>query len=111
MTIRTLGKHFKYQTVSGRAQEVHTVIAPEENLHGLVIRSLVNTSWDYIYVYGPVKPLKRDDVTCVRFPRDCVVYNDYFVPAGNGIYFLAPYEYTNNISISWDFLNADGSVA
>lgn len=111
MTIRTLGKQFKYQTVSGRVQEVHTVIAPEENLHGLLIRSLHNASWDYVYVYGPVKPLDRKDATCVRFPRDCVIYNDYFVPAGNGVYFLAPNEYTNNMNISWDFLSADGSVA
>lgn len=111
MTVRTLGKQFKYQVVNAKVVEVHTAIAPEENLHGVLIKSLFNTSIDYVYVYGPVKPLNRDDTTCVRFPRDCVIYNDYFVPAGNGVYFLAPDTYTANLRISWDFLNADGSVA
>lgn len=111
MTVRTLGKNFKNEDVNGNAKQVHTIVTPEENLHGLVIRSLHNPVYDYAYVYGPVKPLGRFDTTCVRFLADCVKFDDYFVPAGNGVYFLLPASYTVKCHVSWDFLNADGSVA
>lgn len=111
MAVRTLGKHFKYNYVNGKVIEVHTIVAPEDNQHGVVIRSLDMGNVDTIFVYGATKPKERRDTSCVRFPSDSVKYSEYFVPAGNGVFMQAADSYSTWMGISWDFLDAGGAVA
>ncbi|AMW83921.1 MULTISPECIES: hypothetical protein [Pseudomonas] len=110
MAVRTLGKYFKNTSFNGNAISIATLIAPEDNLHGVILRSKTGGA-DTSYGKKAPPPGNRFDVSLIQIPSVMLSYNDVLIPAGNGLFMNLSADYTINIAMSWDVLNADGTVA
>ncbi len=109
MTVRTLGKKFQNITINGNAIDIATLIPPQDNPNGLILRSVTNGRE---ITYGTSRPTgNRFDVTQIRVPTAYLLTSDVFVPAGNGVFMNTTADYLIGIYMSWDVLNADGTVA
>ncbi|NVZ91343.1 3-methyladenine DNA glycosylase [Pseudomonas yamanorum] len=110
MAVRTLGKYFKNTTINGNAITIATLIAPEDNLHGIILRSKIG---GLDPTYGKKAPPQgnRFDNSLIQIPSAMLVYNDVLIPAGNGLFMNTSADYVINIAMSWDVLNSDGTVA
>ncbi len=108
MTVRTLGKQFQNLSINGKEQSISILIAPEANPNGIILRSLYASA--VTVVVGKTKPAIASDLGYVRIPQDQVLYNDLLIPAGNGLYSYNTSQYDVRVYMSWDVLNADGTV-
>ncbi|MGQ7862568.1 3-methyladenine DNA glycosylase [Pseudomonas sp. 32A] len=109
MTVRTLGKKFQNITINGNAVFIATLIAPQDNPHGLILRSLTDGRE---ITYGTSRPTgDRFDLTQIRVPSGYLLTNDVFVPAGNGVFMNTSADFVIPVQMSWDVLSADGTVA
>ena len=109
MTVRTLGKNFKNLVINGSVTPV-TLIAPGDNPNGSIVRSLAVNGTAVISATTPVSG--RDSyVKYLIVPTSRTQYDDLMIPAGSGLFVYNANEFSNAIVMSWDVLNADGTVA
>ncbi|WP_288477138.1 3-methyladenine DNA glycosylase [uncultured Pseudomonas sp.] len=109
-TVRTLGKRFKNFNVNGNAVFIATLIPPADNVNGIILRALTVQAGE-VSVGTQVPSGDRFDQTLQRIPTNTTLYNDVLIPAGKGVFLNTTASYTNQVQISWDVLNADGTVA
>lgn len=109
MTMHTIGKNFVGVSVNG-AFGPYTLVRPEQNVHGLILRTL-NLSAGTIYL--GTTPLTGDNTG--RIMAFSAVLGGrtepFMVPAGLGVYIGLRNDYNQLINVTWDYLNADGTVA
>ena len=105
-----MGKRFQNLTINGNAIFVTTLIAPEDNPNGVIIRSLMGGS---NISYGVKAPPSKDrfDRSLILVPNSMLLYNDLLIPAGNGVFMNTTADYVISVWMSWDVLGADGTVA
>ncbi|NWA43818.1 3-methyladenine DNA glycosylase [Pseudomonas reactans] len=112
MTVRTLGKHFKNPLINGNAVFVATLITPQENVNGIIIRSLTASGGTVTIGTGvPANGNDRFDRSHMRIPVGLPLYYDVLVPAGMGVFMNTSASFNIPVEMSWDVLNADGSIA
>ncbi|MFK9004005.1 3-methyladenine DNA glycosylase [Pseudomonas pergaminensis] len=109
MTARVLGKKFQNISINGALIDVATLIAPENNPNGTVLRSLFVSSGGI--VMGATKPTVKSDPGYVRVPKEIYTVQEILVPAGSGVFMYTTVDYSIKVEMSWDVLNADGTVA
>lgn len=86
-TVRTLGKQFKNTSINGNAIDIATLIAPQDNVNGLILRTLTVGSGEVsIGAKLPANGNGRFDQTLNRIPTGTTLYNDVLVPAGMGVF-------------------------
>lgn len=110
MPVRELGKKFKNQTINGMTNPITVLISPAENANGVILRYFYGGG---VLAFGPKVPtLKdRDDSVLQEVVPAVLTYNDLSVPAGFGVYVYNIQSYVIPTKLSWDTLNADGTVA
>ena len=109
MTVRTLGKKFKSLNLNNPFV-AYPLIAPGDNPNGTIMRSLTATG---IMVISATTPTwgYQENMKYLNVPSTLIQYNDLLIPAGSGLFVYFSNEFTNAFSMSWDVLNADGTVA
>ncbi|MDD1016893.1 3-methyladenine DNA glycosylase [Pseudomonas rubra] len=109
MDIQTIGKKFVSVSVNG-AFGPHKLVGPEQNVHGLILRT-VNFNATYTVVVSATPPADTfDNSKTIAFTARSRT-EPFMVPAGLGVYLLLGNDYNRNINVTWDYLNADGTVA
>ncbi|KPA87054.1 hypothetical protein PF66_06399 [Pseudomonas asplenii] len=112
MTVRTLGKRFRNPLINGNATFIAPLITPQENVNGIILRSIVVQSGTVTIGPGvPGNGTDRFDRSHMRIPNGITLYNDVMVPAGMGVYLNTTANFNISVEMSWDVLNADGTVA
>ncbi|UNM22115.1 3-methyladenine DNA glycosylase [Pseudomonas sp. ArH3a] len=110
MPVRELGKKFKNQTINGVVNAITVLISPADNVNGIILRSFYGVG---TMAFGPKVPTAKDmdDRALQEVVPTILTYNDLAVPAGLGVYLYNIQNYVLPTKLSWDSLNADGTVA
>ncbi|SFO81666.1 hypothetical protein [Pseudomonas sp. NFPP28] len=110
MPVRELGKKFKNQIINGMTNPITVLISPADNVNGVILRSFYGAG---TMAFGPKVPTvkDRDDSVLQEVAPNVLAYNDLAVPAGLGVYIYNIQNYVLPTKLSWDTLNADGTVA
>ncbi|WP_141719203.1 hypothetical protein [Pseudomonas poae] len=109
MTMQTIGKNFVGVSVNG-ALGPYKVVGPEQNVHGLILRTL-NLSAGTV-VLSATPPVSGDITKIRAFTPDVNGRTEPFqVPAGLGVYIGLRNDFNQMVNVTWDYLNADGTVA
>ncbi|AQY67439.1 hypothetical protein [Pseudomonas veronii] len=108
MNIQTIGKTFVSVKVNG-AFGPYKLVGPEQNAHGLILRTL-NLSSGTITV-SATPPIDNFDTSKVIAFSTIGRTEPFLVPAGLGVYITVRNDYNQLINVTWDYLNADGTVA
>ncbi|WP_313629876.1 hypothetical protein [Pseudomonas sp.] len=110
MPVRELGKQFKNQTINGNAEKITVLISPADNVNGVILRSFYGSS---NMAFGPKVPTTKDmdNRALQEVVPNLLTYNDLAVPAGLGVYLYNAQNFAIPTTCSWDYLNADGTVA
>jgi len=109
MDIQTIGKNFVSVSVNG-AFGPHKLIGPEQNVHGLILRT-VNFNAAYTVVVSATPPVDNFDNSKMVAFTTTVRTEPFMVPAGLGVYVRLGNDYNRTMNVTWDYLNADGTVA
>ncbi|QOU08032.1 hypothetical protein IM720_15325 [Pseudomonas fluorescens] len=109
MTMHTIGKNFVGVSVNG-AFGPYKVVGPEQNLHGLILRTMHLSAGSIVL---STTPPTSGDTTKIRACTPDVNgrTEPFLVPAGLGVYIGLRNDYNQLINVTWDYLNADGTVA
>ncbi|WP_419795099.1 hypothetical protein MYA83_12620 [Pseudomonas palleroniana] len=112
MTVRALGKKFKNADLSSPTGGFSTLIAPSDNPYGVILRSL-NSGSSFI-VISTTPPVIKESLSFLNYlvvPNGRTDNSDLQVPAGSGLYVIHANSFNSRVVMSWDVLNADGTVA
>ncbi|QJI38232.1 hypothetical protein [Pseudomonas sp. ADAK13] len=109
MTVRALGKSFKNVNINNPFI-AYPLIAPGDNPNGVILRTLYASGNVIISTTTP--PASADNyVKYPIIPSSRTQYDDLLIPAGSGVFVYFTNQYANTVQMSWDVLNADGTVA
>ncbi len=106
MTMHTIGKNSALTKVNGSFGP-YKLVGPEQNLHGVILRT---TNGAAVSVALSATPPNDSSVEVIAFSATSRT-EPFLVPAGLGIYFYVSRDYNQSINATWDYLNADGTVA
>ncbi|MGY2364442.1 hypothetical protein ACW9IO_17970 [Pseudomonas azotoformans] len=112
MTVRALGKKFKNADLASPSGGFATLIAPGDNPNGIILRSL--SSGSSTVVISTTAPVIKESVSFLNYlvvPGGRTDNSDLLVPAGSGLYVIHSNVFNSRVLMSWDVLNADGTVA
>ena len=109
MDIQTLGKKSVATLVNG-FQGPYKMISPEQNTHGIILRTIYLGS-AYLVVVSATAPVDRFDRTKTIAFASLGRTEPFLVPAGMGVYILVDQNSNIPINATWDVLSADGTVA
>ncbi|NVZ70511.1 3-methyladenine DNA glycosylase [Pseudomonas costantinii] len=107
MDIQTIGKTSVTTTVNGQLGP-YKLVGPEQNAHGLILRTLyINGS----LVLSATPPVDNFDTGKVVAFYTTGRTEPFLVPAGLGVYIRLANSNNQIVNVTWDYLKADGTVA
>lgn len=107
MTMQTIGKNSAVTSVNGSFGP-YKLIGPEQNVHGVILRTMNGSATSVVVSATP--PTDGSTSNLIAFSTT-IRTEPFLVPAGLGVYFVLARDYNQKINATWDYLNADGSVA
>ena len=108
MDIQTIGKTFVSASVNGMFGP-YKLVGPEQNAHGLILRTLSLSGGTVVLSATP--PVDNYDTSKVIAFSTTGRTEPFLVPAGLGVYIKLANTYNQVINVTFDYLNADGTVA
>ncbi|RWA28004.1 hypothetical protein DJ028_08435 [Pseudomonas veronii] len=109
MTMHTIGKNSVVTSVNG-SFGAYKLVGPEQNLHGVILRTMNGYATTVVVSATPPAKGNGSDGKVIAFSTT-IRTEPFLVPAGLGIYFFLSPDYNQVINATWDYLNADGTVA